>query len=152
MMKVSKVSANWRLLISPQHFCLQEYGKDILQTLISFYGSEQQVALEGKARVSKLGIDRQSTEYRVESILNEACCFHSSGCLMLHKPQTATPMICKKLLVCLQTVLWIQPFQTYRDVSAWLWRLTHCFSPFCGSPTCNYHVSFLKTFYYLTSN
>ena len=41
---------------------LQVYGKDNLQALITFYGSEQRVVFEDKTCISTPNIDRQGTE------------------------------------------------------------------------------------------
>ena len=65
-LKVSNISSAFSLFdsrIFPSlEDCVQEYGKDNLQILLSFYGSEQQVVFAGKTWVSTLDIDRQGTE------------------------------------------------------------------------------------------
>ena len=126
--RVTKVSANWRLLISQQHslclilvfFLAQEIAcksvaRIAFQALISFYGSEQQVAFEGETWFSAIDIDRQGIA-RVQSTLK-----HVVVTVQVVLCSTAPPMICKKLrLICLQTVLWIQPFQILLLYTAWV--------------------------------
>ena len=88
---------------------LQEYGKDNLQTLISFYGSEQQVAFEGKTWVSTLDIDRQGTELESKEIWSMQ--FSEFGLCYVPKASDSTIDDLQEV-ICLQTVLWIQTFQT----------------------------------------
>ena len=76
-LNISKISSAFSLfdshLFPSLEDCLQEYGKNNLQTLISIYRSEKQVAFEDKTGVATLDIDKQGTKlYRVQSILKHA--------------------------------------------------------------------------------